>query len=92
VRGLGNKFVLLKQLSASFSPVKIEDQWIYTYRTFIDQNLKYIVQLIDSCNRKSTISPVGKQFLRDELTSLRQRIRPLGNAPAKMEIRAPRSS
>ncbi|CAH2603403.1 protein of unknown function [Rhodovastum atsumiense] len=36
--------------------------------------------------------PVGKQFLRDEPTSLRQRIRPMGMALAKMEIRASRSS
>jgi len=35
--------------------------------------------------------PVGKQFLRDELTSLRQRIRSQGITLAKMEIRALRA-
>jgi hypothetical protein len=32
---------------------------------------------------------VGKRFQRPELSSLRQRIRPVGLALAKMEIRAP---
>jgi hypothetical protein len=36
--------------------------------------------------------PVCKRFLRSNLSSLRQRIRPEGNALAKMEIRASRSS
>ena len=36
--------------------------------------------------------PVRKQFWPSDLTSLHQRIRPLGIAPAKMEIRASRSS
>jgi hypothetical protein len=36
--------------------------------------------------------PVGKQFLRSGMSSLRQRIRPVGGASAKMEIRALRSS
>jgi len=49
-------------------------------------------EAIIDLQKKRMARPVGKQFLRDELTSLRQRIRPLGNAPAKMEIRAPRSS
>jgi hypothetical protein len=49
-------------------------------------------QLSKAMRKKRMARPVGKQFLRDELTSLRQRIRPPGNAPAKMEIRASRSS
>ena len=42
--------------------------------------------------RKRMARPVCKRFLRPDLSSLRQRIRPMGIAPAKMEIRAPRSS
>ena len=41
---------------------------------------------------KRMARPVRKQFWRSDLTSLHQRIRPLGIAPAKMEIRASRSS
>ena len=41
---------------------------------------------------KRMARPVGKQFLRMTLASLHQRIRPVGTAPAKMEIRAFRSS
>ncbi len=36
--------------------------------------------------------PVRKRFLQPDLSSLRQRIRPVGITPAKMEIRASRSS
>ena len=36
--------------------------------------------------------PVRKRFLQSDLNSLRQRIRPVGMARAKMEIRAFRSS
>ena len=36
--------------------------------------------------------PVRKRFLQSDLSSLRQRIRPVGMAPAKMEIRASWSS
>ena len=42
--------------------------------------------------RKRMARPVRKRFLQSDLNSLRQRIRPVGNAPAKMEIRAFRSS
>jgi hypothetical protein len=42
--------------------------------------------------RKRMAHPVGKQFQRSGSTSLHQRIRPVGVAPAKMEIRASRSS
>ena len=41
---------------------------------------------------KRMARPVCKQFRRRDLTSLHQRIRPVGMTPAKMEIRAPRSS
>jgi hypothetical protein len=36
--------------------------------------------------------PVRKRFLQSDLSSLRQRIRPIGMTLAKMEIRTPRSS
>ena len=57
------------------------------------------VRRLSSIRRQSTSSistqrmarPVGKQFLRDELTSLRQRIRSQGITLAKMEIRALRA-
>jgi len=42
--------------------------------------------------KKRMARPVGKRFPRSGRSSLRQRIRPVGSAPAKMEIRAPRSS
>ena len=42
--------------------------------------------------KKRMARPVRKRFLQSDLSSLRQRIRPVGNAPAKMEIRAFRSS
>jgi Winged helix-turn helix len=42
--------------------------------------------------KKRMARPVCKGFVRDDLISLRQRIRPVGGAPAKMEIRASRSS
>jgi transposase len=40
-------------------------------------------------HKKRMARPVRKRFLRPDLSSLRQRIRPVGNPPAKMEIRAP---
>jgi transposase len=43
-------------------------------------------------HKKRLARPVGKRFPRSDLCSLRQPIRPVGTAPAKMEIRAPRSS
>ena len=42
--------------------------------------------------KKRMARPVRKGFVQAQLISLRQRIRPLGRAPAKMEIRAPWSS
>jgi transposase len=42
--------------------------------------------------KKRMARPVCKRFEQSDLSSLRQRIRPMGFAPAKMEIRAPRSS
>jgi len=42
--------------------------------------------------KKRMARPVRKRFPQSDLSSLRQRIRPVGNAPAKMEIRAFRSS
>jgi transposase len=42
--------------------------------------------------KKRMARPVRKRFLQSDLSSLRQRIRPMGTALAKMEIRAPRSS
>ena len=42
--------------------------------------------------KKRMARPVRKRFLQSDLSSLRQRIRPVGMAPAKMEIRAFRSS
>jgi hypothetical protein len=42
--------------------------------------------------KKRMARPVRKRFLQSDLSSLRQRIRPMGIALAKMEIRAPRSS
>ena len=42
--------------------------------------------------QKRMARPVCKRFLRSDPSSLRQRIRPVGVAPAKMEIRASRSS
>src|SRR5712671_2829103 len=42
--------------------------------------------------KKRMARRVRKRFLQSDLSSLRQRIRPVGNAPAKMEIRALRSS
>ena len=42
--------------------------------------------------KKRMARPVCKRFLQFDLSSLRQRIRPEGNALAKMEIRASRSS
>ena len=42
--------------------------------------------------KKRMARPVRKQFPRMTLASLHQRIRPVGLAPAKMEIRASRSS
>jgi hypothetical protein len=41
---------------------------------------------------KNVWPPVGKRFLQSDLSSLRQRIRPVGAATAKMEIRASWSS
>ena len=41
---------------------------------------------------KRMARPVRKRFLQPDLSSLRQRIRPVGITPAKMEIRASRSS
>ena len=38
--------------------------------------------------KKRMARPVRKRFLQSDLSSLRQRIRPVGMAPAKMEIRA----
>ena len=46
----------------------------------------------DTSFKKRMARPVGKRFLQSDLSSLRQRIRPVGEAPAKMEIRAPWSS
>jgi hypothetical protein len=43
-------------------------------------------------HKKRMARPVGKRFLQSDLSSLRQRIRPVGAAPAKMEIRASWSS
>jgi hypothetical protein len=43
-------------------------------------------------HKKRMARPVRKGFVQAQLISLRQRIRPLGRAPAKMEIRAPWSS
>jgi hypothetical protein len=40
-------------------------------------------------HKKRMARPVRKRFQQSELSSLRQRIRPVGKAPAKMEIRAP---
>ena len=42
--------------------------------------------------KKRMARPVRKRFLRSDLSSRRQRIRPMGMALAKMEIRAPWSS
>ena len=42
--------------------------------------------------QKRMARPVCKGFVRGDLISLRQRIRPGGRTPAKMEIRASRSS
>ena len=42
--------------------------------------------------KKRMARPVCKRFPRRDLSSLRQRIRPVGIGPAKMEIRASRSS
>jgi transposase len=42
--------------------------------------------------QKRMARPVCKQFRRHDPISLHQRIRPVGMTPAKMEIRAPRSS
>jgi hypothetical protein len=42
--------------------------------------------------KKRMARPVCKRFLRSDLSSLRQRIRPMGMALAKMEIRASWSS
>src|SRR5215216_1476670 len=42
--------------------------------------------------KKRMARPVRKGFVQSELISLRQRIRPVGHPPAKMEIRAPWSS
>jgi hypothetical protein len=42
--------------------------------------------------KKRMARPVRKRLLRSDLSSLRQRIRPVGVASAKMEIRASRSS
>jgi putative transposase len=42
--------------------------------------------------KKRMARPVRKRFLQSDLSSLRQRIRPMGMALAKMEIRAPWSS
>src|ERR1700744_456820 len=42
--------------------------------------------------KKRMARPVGKQFPRSACSSLHQRIRPVGVAPAKMEIRASGSS
>jgi len=42
--------------------------------------------------KKRMARPVRKRFLQSDLSSLRQRIRPMGTALDKMEIRAPRSS
>ena len=39
--------------------------------------------------KKRMARPVGKRFQRSDPSSLRQRIRPVGKTPAKMEIRAP---
>jgi hypothetical protein len=38
--------------------------------------------------KKCMARPVRKRFQRSGSSSLRQRIRPVGDAPAKMEIRA----
>jgi transposase len=43
-------------------------------------------------HKKRMARPVGKRFPQSDLSSLRQRIRPVGAAPAKMEIRASWSS
>ncbi len=43
-------------------------------------------------HKKRMARPVCKRFQQSDLTSLRQRIRPVGFAPAKMEIRASWSS
>ena len=43
-------------------------------------------------HKKRMARPVGKRFLQSDLSSLRQRIRPVGVTLAKMEIRAPWSS
>jgi hypothetical protein len=42
--------------------------------------------------KKHLVRPVRKSFPRSNLNSLRQHIRPVGSPPAKMEIRASRSS
>jgi transposase len=42
--------------------------------------------------KKRMARPARKRFLQSDLSSLRQRIRPMGAALAKMEIRAPWSS
>jgi transposase len=42
--------------------------------------------------KKRMARPVCKRHVQSDLISLRQRIRSRGTAPAKMEIRAPRSS
>ena len=39
-------------------------------------------------HKKRMARPVRKRFQRSDPSSLRQRIRPVGKAPAKMEIRA----
>jgi transposase len=43
-------------------------------------------------HKKRMARPVRKRFKQSDRISLRQRIRPVGDAPAKMEIRASRSS
>jgi hypothetical protein len=44
---------------------------------------------VQEAHKKRMARPVRKRFQQSEPGSLRQRIRPVGKAPAKMEIRAP---
>jgi len=53
---------------------------------------RHHAQDAEAMRRSRMVRPVRKRFLQSDLSSLRQRIRPVGNAPAKMEIRAFRSS